>query len=56
VRRKTVSVLTTDVSSNALARAYLLAKLLEPEFDVHIVGRGTNDDIWAPVRSDTSVV
>lgn len=55
MRRKTVSVLTTDVSSNALARAYLLAKLLEPEFDVHIVGRGTNDDIWAPVRSDTSI-
>jgi glycosyltransferase involved in cell wall biosynthesis len=53
--RKTVSILVTDVSSNALSRAYLIAKLLEPEFKIHIIGRGSTDNIWAPICSDTSI-
>lgn len=45
-----VSVLSPDLSGNCLVRAYLLAELLDRNYEVEIVGPKIDDDIWAPVR------
>ena len=45
---KRVSILSHDLAGNALSRAYTLAKLLQPEYKVHVVGFGKPDDLWAP--------
>jgi len=55
VSRRSVSILSPDYAGNALGRAYLLAKLLQEDFDVHIVAFGEGDDVWVPVRNDPSI-
>lgn len=45
-----VSVLSWDLSHNCLGRAYLIAQLLENEFEVEIVGPKLRGDVWSPVR------
>lgn len=51
-----VTILAADLSSNLMSRVYILAKLLEPGFEVHVVGPGSLDRIWAPIRSDQTIV
>lgn len=47
-----VSILSPDLSINCLGRAYLLAQLLERNYDVEIVGPKTRGDVWGPVRGE----
>jgi glycosyltransferase involved in cell wall biosynthesis len=46
------SVLCFDVSSNAVARAFLLAQLLEPLGAVEIVGPRSGDGVWEPLAAE----
>lgn len=48
-----VSVLCFDVSDNAIGRAWLLARLLEPIGTVEIVGPRFGPDVWEPVAQET---
>lgn len=50
-----ISVISHDMSHNCLGRAYVLASLLMPAHDVEIVGPVMGDDIWEPLRNDTTV-
>lgn len=45
-----VSVLAPDLSHNCLGRAYLLAELLEPNFEVEIIGPKLQKEIWKPLK------
>ena len=44
-----VSVLCFDLADNAIGRAELLARLLEPRYEVDVVGPQFADTIWRPV-------
>lgn len=44
-----ISVLTPNLSSNALGRAYLLAKILQRHYEVEIVGPVFGNGIWEPL-------
>jgi glycosyltransferase involved in cell wall biosynthesis len=46
------SVLCFDVSGNAVARAFLLAQLLEPLGAVEIVGPRSRDGVWGPLAAE----
>jgi glycosyltransferase involved in cell wall biosynthesis len=46
-----VSVLCFDLSDNAVGRAWLLARLLEPLGAVELVGPRHGEAIWAPIAS-----
>lgn len=48
-----ISVLCFDVSDNALGRAWLLARLLEPLATVEIVGPRFGAAVWEPVAEET---
>lgn len=45
-----VSILCYNLSGNSLGRAYLLAELLEQNYDVEIIGPKFNGDIWSPLN------
>ena len=45
-----VSILTFDLSDNATGRADLLARLLAPRYDVHVVGPRFGPALWGPAR------
>ena len=45
-----VTILTPDVSQNGLGRADCLARILQPRFQVTIVGPQFGDGVWAPLR------
>lgn len=45
-----ISVLCFDCADNATGRAYLLARLLRPEYEVEVVGPCFDGEIWAPVN------
>jgi glycosyltransferase involved in cell wall biosynthesis len=46
-----VSILSPTLSGNAFGRAWLLAQLLEPAFDVHLVcACRPDDELWLPAR------
>src|SRR5689334_21809195 len=49
-----VTVLSHDLRGNALSRASAVAKMLQSDFRVQIVGYGKPDSIWEPLRNDTS--
>jgi glycosyltransferase involved in cell wall biosynthesis len=55
MKPKLVTIICSDLSGNALSRAYTLAKLLQCEYRVQIVGFSATDDLWAPVRNDASI-
>jgi glycosyltransferase involved in cell wall biosynthesis len=55
MRRRRISILSPDFSGNALGRAYVLAKLLQDDFTVHIVAFGERDEIWPPIRNDATI-
>jgi glycosyltransferase involved in cell wall biosynthesis len=46
-----VSLVGSDLSQNALARAYLLAEILSRDFEVEIVGTRFGADLWGPART-----
>ena len=48
-----VSILCFDVSDNAVGRAWLLARLLEPLGTVEIVGPRFGDRVWEPIADET---
>src|SRR5713226_5343978 len=47
-----VSILCFDVSDNAIGRAWLLARLLEPLGPVEIVGPRFGPSVWEPVAQE----
>ncbi|MFC6722077.1 glycosyltransferase family 4 protein [Halobacteriaceae archaeon SHR40] len=47
-----VSVVTPDLSHNCLGRAYVLAKLLDRNHQVEIVGPKLKNQIWEPIRHE----
>jgi glycosyltransferase involved in cell wall biosynthesis len=47
-----ISVVSPDLSSNCLGRAYVLAQLLERNHDVEIVGPKLDDGIWEPIKDE----
>jgi glycosyltransferase involved in cell wall biosynthesis len=47
-----VSVLCFDLADNAVARAILLARLLEPLARVEVVGPCSGPTVWEPARSE----
>ena len=47
-----VSVLCFDVSDNAVGRAWLLARLLEPIGAVEIVGPRFGPSVWEPLAEE----
>ena len=50
-----ISVLVPDLSNNCLGRAYLLAKILQIDYEVEIVGPLFGDKIWPPVVEDKTI-
>jgi len=46
-----ISLLTPDLSSNGLGRAYLLGKILQRDYEVEVIGPDFGDGIWKPVAS-----
>ena len=50
-----ISILTPDLSSNCLGRAYLLAKILQGHYEVEIIGPIFGDGIWEPVANDKNI-
>jgi len=47
-----ISVICPDVSHNCLGRSYLLAQLLERNYNVEIVGPELGDGIWQPLEDE----
>ncbi len=45
-----ISILTPDFSSNCFGRAWLLAKLLQRNFDIEMIGPAFGDGIWKPLE------
>lgn len=45
-----ISILTADFSNNCFGRSWLLAKLLEDDFKVEIVGPAYGDGVWGPLK------
>lgn len=50
-----ISVLTPDLSHNCLGRAYLLAKILQRNYEVEIGGLLFGNKIWEPVAKDKTI-
>jgi len=50
-----ISLLTTNLSGNSLGRTYLLAKILQRNYEVEIIGPIFGDKIWSPVVNDKSI-
>lgn len=50
-----ISILTPNLSSNSLGRAYLLAKILQRKYKLEIIGPIWGDGIWKPVKKDKSI-
>ncbi|BEP12281.1 hypothetical protein acdb102_05920 [Acidothermaceae bacterium B102] len=50
-----ISLLSHNLSTNALGRAHVLARLLHQHHEVEIVGPASSGEIWAPLRDDTTV-
>ena len=47
-----ISILSPNLSSNSVGRAYLLSKLLENRYKVTIIGPIFGDGIWEPLEYD----
>ena len=50
-----ISILTPDLSHNCLGRAYVLAKVLQRNYEVEIAGPLLGEGIWSPVVDDKSI-
>ncbi len=53
--RQAISILAPKLAGNSTDRAYLLAKQLQAEFDVHIVGFDAAGGLWEPITGDSSI-
>lgn len=51
-----ISILAPDLSHNCLGRAYLLAKILQRQYEVEIIGPISDVGIWEPVANDKSII
>ena len=51
-----ISILAPDLSDNSLGRAYLLAKILQRNYEVEIIGPTFGEGIWKPVANDKSII
>lgn len=51
-----ISILSPDLSQNNMGRAYLLAKVLERQHEVEIIGQTLRGEIWSPIENDESLV
>lgn len=51
-----ISILSADLSSNCLGRAYLLAKILQRHYEVEIIGPIFGEGIWKPIVNDKSII
>jgi glycosyltransferase involved in cell wall biosynthesis len=47
-----ISIVTPDFSHNCLGRAWLLAKLLQPNFDIEMIGPAFGNGIWEPLKDE----
>lgn len=47
-----ISILTPDLSHNCLGRAHVLARMLQRNHDIEIVGPILKDSIWSPLKDD----
>jgi glycosyltransferase involved in cell wall biosynthesis len=45
-----ISILTPDFSHNCFGRAWLLAKLLQENYDIEVIGPAFGDGIWKPLK------
>lgn len=50
-----ISVLAADVSSNCFGRAYVLARALQEEYDVEIIGPVFGQTVWEPLVEQNDV-
>lgn len=53
-----VSILVPDLScryGNCMSRAYLLAKLLQKQYEVEIIGFTLGESVWSPVANDPDI-
>jgi len=50
-----ISILCPNLSSNALGRAYVLAKILQQEYEIEIIGPVSKEGIWGVVSYDKSI-
>ncbi len=50
-----ISILAPDLSENCLGRSYLLAKILQRQYEVEIAGPIFGDGVWQPVVEDQSI-
>ena len=46
-----ISILTPNFSENCFGRAWLLAKLLQPHFDIEMIGPAFGNGIWEPLKN-----
>ena len=44
------------MAGNALGRSYMLAKMLQPEYDIEIIGPLIGNRLWKPVSDDKTIV
>ncbi len=47
-----ISILSPDLSNNCFGRAWLLAKLLQRNYDVEVIGPIFGEEIWAPLSDN----
>ena len=50
-----ISILTPSLSQNCLGRAHSLAKILQRNYEVEIIGPISKEGMWAPLANDKSV-
>jgi len=55
-KRIKISILSHDLSINCLGRAYILAKALQVNYDVEIIGPMGGSSLWKPVAHDNTIV
>ncbi|HUM69056.1 MAG TPA: glycosyl transferase, partial [Chloroflexota bacterium] len=49
-----ISILAPNLSSNSLGRVYLLARVLQRNYEVEILGPAFDGTIWSPVDDGTA--
>lgn len=47
-----ITILTPDFSHNCFGRAWLLAKLLQKEYDIEMIGPAFGNGIWKPLKDE----
>lgn len=51
-----ISILNPDLSGNAVGRGYLLAKMLQREYEVEMIGPIMKGVLWEPVSADSGLI